>query len=153
MLCSLEKPCALMNPWTSSWVWVCPTWRRCHESPIQLARNTNALLKMRLVSSCGWSSLATGWITPVPATVGMLTETKPWVTTGRTIIGDSWFGSPEMARKLLQTGLHSIMQVAKLAYWPKWMPVEDIVQAVGLSYGGVKSMVSTTINDPVFVVI
>lgn len=58
-----------------------------------------------------------------------------------------------MARKLLQTGLHSIMQVAKLAYWPKWMPVEDIVQAVGLSYGGVKSMVSTTINDPVFVVI
>lgn len=57
-----------------------------------------------------------------------------------------------MARKLYETGLHSIMQVAKRAYWPRGMPVDDIVQAVGPNYGDMRSMVSTTVGDPVFVV-
>ncbi|KAI7868977.1 uncharacterized protein EV154DRAFT_571283 [Mucor mucedo] len=35
---------------------------------------------------------------------------EPWFFNGRPIIGDSWFGSPEMTCVLLDHGLHSIMQ-------------------------------------------
>ncbi|KAG0188944.1 hypothetical protein DFQ28_004124 [Apophysomyces sp. BC1034] len=55
--------------------------------------------------------------------------TESWFYSGRTIIGDSWFGSPEMARKLSsECGLHSIMQVVKRRYWPQGMPADDIIR-------------------------
>lgn len=52
----------------------------------------------------------------IVACVKRLTES--WFTSGRTIVADSWFGSPKMARELRDNGLYSIMQVAKRAYWP-----------------------------------
>ncbi|KAG2193134.1 hypothetical protein INT47_006434 [Mucor saturninus] len=55
---------------------------------------------------------------------------KPWFTSGRTIIADCWFGSPEMTTKLLDQGLFSIMQVNKRAYWPRGMPSTDIIQCL-----------------------
>ena len=76
-----------------------------------------------------------------------------WYTTVRTIISPILgFGSPEMARKLYDLGLRSIMQVAKSAYWPREMPINDIVQALGPEYGDVRSMVSPNARDPFYVV-
>lgn len=42
--------------------------------------------------------------------------TEPWFFSGRTIIADSWFGSPPMVRALRESGLYSIMQVKKRRY-------------------------------------
>lgn len=67
-------------------------------------------------------------------------------------VTDSWFGSPEMARKLMENGLQSIMQVAKRAYWPRGMPTTDIVQSLGPNYGDVKCMKSTVPGENMFVV-
>jgi hypothetical protein len=41
---------------------------------------------------------------------------KPWFNSGRTIIADSWFGSPEMVSMLNELGLYSIMQITKRKY-------------------------------------
>jgi hypothetical protein len=38
---------------------------------------------------------------------------KPWFATGRTVIADSWFGSPDMTTMLIGLGLYSIIQVTK----------------------------------------
>ncbi|SAM03017.1 hypothetical protein [Absidia glauca] len=65
----------------------------------------------------------------------------------RVIIVDSWFGSPEMARKVLAVGLHSIMQICKRLYWPKEMPAADIVQALGPGYGSKVFMKSTVAGE------
>ncbi|CAO3596944.1 unnamed protein product [Absidia cylindrospora] len=86
----------------------------------------------------------------IVATVKRLTE--PWKRSGRTIVADSWFGSPEMARKLMGKRLHSIMQVAKRAYWPRGMPTTDIVQSLGPTYGDIKCMKSTVPGENMFVV-
>jgi hypothetical protein len=49
--------------------------------------------------------------------------TEPWFYSGRTIIADSWFGSPKMVRIMRgRYNLFSIMQVKKRRYWPKGMP-------------------------------
>ncbi|KAL7312849.1 phosphatidylinositol-binding protein scs2, variant 2 [Mucor circinelloides] len=53
---------------------------------------------------------------------------KPWFGSGRTVIADSWFGSPDMTAMLSDLGLYSIMQVTKRRYWPRGMPVTDIVE-------------------------
>lgn len=52
----------------------------------------------------------------------VLRLTEPWHNSGRTIIADSWFGSPAMVRALLQKGLYSIMQVKKRRFWAVGMP-------------------------------
>lgn len=65
---------------------------------------------------------------------------EPWFYSGRTIIGDSWFGSPELAIKFRDRGLYSIMQVVKRAYWPKGMPRQDIIQALPKTRGQSVSM-------------
>lgn len=69
------------------------------------------------------------------ATVKRLTE--PWFCSGRTVIGDSWFGSPEMTIALLDRGLHSIMQVVKRKYWPPGLPPQplDLIQSLGPERG------------------
>lgn len=85
----------------------------------------------------------------IVATVKRLTE--PWHHSGRVIIADSWFGSPEMARKLMDVGLHSIMQVCKRMYWPKGMPSTDIVQALGPEYGSKVFLKSTVPGEHLFV--
>ncbi|KAG2211228.1 hypothetical protein INT47_006348 [Mucor saturninus] len=65
---------------------------------------------------------------------------EPWFFSGRTIIGDSWFGSPEMTCVLLDHGLHSIMQVAKRMYWPRGMPRNDIIQCLRTERGSYVAM-------------
>ncbi|KAL9542487.1 hypothetical protein PS6_009776 [Mucor atramentarius] len=48
---------------------------------------------------------------------------KPWFGSGRTVIANSWFGSPDMTAIMLSNlGLYSIMQVAKRRYRPRGMP-------------------------------
>lgn len=56
-----------------------------------------------------------------------------------------------MARKLKNNGLYSIMQVAKRAYWPRGMPVTDIVQDLGQEYGSRRTMKSTMPGEHLFV--
>ncbi|SAL95656.1 hypothetical protein, partial, partial [Absidia glauca] len=85
----------------------------------------------------------------IVATVKRLTE--PWHYSGRVIVADSWFGSPEMAWKLMAVGLHSIMQVCKRLYWPKGMPAADIVQALGPEFGSKVFMKSTVPGEHLFV--
>ncbi|CAO3672812.1 unnamed protein product [Rhizopus microsporus] len=55
---------------------------------------------------------------------------KPWFGFGRTVIADSWFGSPDMVSMLMNHGLYSIMQVTKHRYWPQGMFETDIVESV-----------------------
>ncbi|KAG2194116.1 hypothetical protein INT47_003059 [Mucor saturninus] len=85
----------------------------------------------------------------IAATVKQLTE--PWYHSGRVIIADSWFGSPKMARKRLEVGLHSIMQVCKRLYWPKGMPTTDIVQSLGPEYSSSLFMKLTVPGEHLFV--
>ncbi|EPB90330.1 hypothetical protein HMPREF1544_02856 [Mucor circinelloides 1006PhL] len=61
---------------------------------------------------------------------------KPWFGSGRTVIADSWFGSsPDMTAMLSDLGLYSIMQVTKRRYWPRGMPVTDIVEQLEPAHG------------------
>ncbi|CAO3621055.1 unnamed protein product [Mucor hiemalis] len=60
---------------------------------------------------------------------------KPWFDSGRTVIADSWFGSPAMIAMLSELGLYSIMQVCKRRYWPRGMPTTDIVEQVAGEVG------------------
>ncbi|OAD07731.1 hypothetical protein MUCCIDRAFT_104672 [Mucor lusitanicus CBS 277.49] len=80
------------------------------------------------------------------ATVLRLVE--PWFLSGRTVIANSWFGSPTMVRALKSYGFYSIMQVKKNRYWPRGMPANDMVQSLGAAYGSVHVMKSLT--DSVF---
>ncbi|CAO3657039.1 unnamed protein product [Mucor hiemalis] len=67
---------------------------------------------------------------------------KPWFGTGRTVIADSWFGSPNMINMLTELGLYSIMQVTKRRYWPRGMPVTDIVDQVEAPHGSCHELTS-----------
>jgi hypothetical protein len=60
---------------------------------------------------------------------------KPWFYSGRTVVADFWFGSPEMATMLSSLGLYSIMQVIKRRAWPKGMPTFDVVERCGEELG------------------
>jgi hypothetical protein len=60
---------------------------------------------------------------------------KPWFSSGRTVIADSWFGSPDAIMMLQKLGLYSIMHVTKRRYWPRGMPSTDITQQVEDSQG------------------
>lgn len=73
---------------------------------------------------------------------------SPWFSSGRTIIADSWFGSPTMVRAMKNHGLYSIMQVKKKRYWPRGMPDRDILESLGESFGDTVCMKSTV--DDVF---
>lgn len=75
---------------------------------------------------------------------------KPWFSTGRTVIADSWFGSPAMISMLLNNGLYSIMQVTKRAYWPRGMSNTDMVQSVDQAYGSHFKMMKNTNCGRVF---
>lgn len=67
------------------------------------------------------------------ATVKRLT--KPWFGSGRTVIADSWFGSPQMTIMLSELGLYSIMQVTKRRFWPRGMPSVDVTSQLENHYG------------------
>jgi Transposase IS4 len=82
------------------------------------------------------------------ATVCRLVE--PWFRSGRTVIADSWFGSPAMVRALKEQGLFSIMQVKKKRYWPRGMPAEDIISSLGMTLGDSQCLKSRT--DGIFLV-
>jgi hypothetical protein len=71
---------------------------------------------------------------------------KPWFNSGRTIIADSWFGSPEMVSMLNELGLYSIMQVTKRKYWPRGMPSTDIIDQVDKARGSHYTMHKTCEN-------
>lgn len=71
---------------------------------------------------------------------------KPWFSSGRTVIADSWFGSPTMVSMLNELGLYSIMQVTKRRYWPRGMPTTDIVAQVDESRGSHYTMHKTCDN-------
>jgi hypothetical protein len=74
------------------------------------------------------------------ATVKRLSE--PWFHSGRTLIADSWFGSPELQEEMYSCGLYSIMQVCKRRYWPRGMPKEiDMVRDLGKEYGDTLTLV------------
>jgi hypothetical protein len=76
---------------------------------------------------------------------------KPWFKTGRTVIADSWFGSPDMASMLTKQGLYSIMQVTKRRYWPRGMPTTDIVDSVEEELGSYSTMKKQTDDGQIFV--
>jgi hypothetical protein len=65
---------------------------------------------------------------------------KPWFGSGRTVIADSWFGSPQMITMLSGLGLYSIMQVTKRRFWPRGMPSVDIVSQLESPYGSSYTM-------------
>ncbi|KAK4514532.1 uncharacterized protein ATC70_002130 [Mucor velutinosus] len=72
------------------------------------------------------------------ATVKRLVQ--PWFGSGRTVIADFWFGSPDMVKMLFKLGLFFIMQVCKRRYWPRGMPQTDIVEKVEEAYGSCYTM-------------
>ncbi|CEP13578.1 hypothetical protein [Parasitella parasitica] len=74
---------------------------------------------------------------------------EPWFFSGRTVIADSWFSSPAMVCALKDVGLFSIMQVKKKRYWPRGMPMEDMVGSLGEEVGDVKVVKSRI--DSVFI--
>jgi hypothetical protein len=81
------------------------------------------------------------------ATVFRLVE--PWFSSGRTVVADSWFGSPAMVRSLRQVGLFSIMQIKKKRYWPRGMPALDMIESLGDDLGSVSIMKLRT--DSIFI--
>lgn len=85
----------------------------------------------------------------ITATVKRLV--KPWFGSGRTVIADSWFGSPSMTIMLSDLGLHSIMQVTKRRFWPRGMPGTDIIQQVEEEYGSYYTMKKDLNNHKIFV--
>ncbi|ORE03069.1 hypothetical protein BCV72DRAFT_338248 [Rhizopus microsporus var. microsporus] len=76
---------------------------------------------------------------------------KPWFGSGRTVIADSWFDSPDMISMLMNHGLYSIMQVTKRHYWPQGMPETDIVESVDANYGSYYTMKKDTTNGKMLV--
>lgn len=72
---------------------------------------------------------------------------KPWFGSGRTVIADSWFGSPEMTTMLSNLGLYSIMQVTKRRYWPRGMPTTDIVEQVEEAHGSHYTMMKNDLSN------
>lgn len=73
-----------------------------------------------------------------------LRMTEPWFGTGRTIIGDSWFGSPLNAVALMKHGLFCVLQVKRRKYWPKHFPrnpdIVELLDAKTSQYGDVVCM-------------
>ncbi|CEJ02320.1 hypothetical protein RMCBS344292_16328 [Rhizopus microsporus] len=80
-----------------------------------------------------------------------ITATAYCVSIHRTVIADSWFGSPDMVSMLMNHGLYSIMQVTKRRYWPQCMLETDIVESVDANYGGCFTMKKDTANGKMFV--
>lgn len=76
---------------------------------------------------------------------------KPWFGSGRTVIADSWFGSPDMTAMLSDLGLYSIMQVTKRRYWPRGMPVTDIVEQLEPAHGSHYTMKKNSGSGTMFV--
>lgn len=76
---------------------------------------------------------------------------KPWFSTGRTVIADSWFGSPDMVRMISELGLYSIMQVTKRRYWPRGTPTTDIVSQVKAPRGSHYAMHRNSNNEKIFI--
>ncbi|CAG8620147.1 2259_t:CDS:1 [Ambispora leptoticha] len=68
-----------------------------------------------------------------PTVASVLRLTEPWFRSGRTIIGDSWFGSIDTCTTLYNHGLYSILQIKKHRYWPKYIP-HDIIDALEDAY-------------------
>ncbi|KAJ8651861.1 hypothetical protein O0I10_012554 [Lichtheimia ornata] len=64
----------------------------------------------------------------------MLRLSEPWFASGRTIIADSYFGSPASAATLYQRGLYSILAIKKRRYWPKNVP-KDLLDNLPESSG------------------
>ncbi|CEP20141.1 hypothetical protein [Parasitella parasitica] len=69
---------------------------------------------------------------------------KPWFFSGRTVVADSWFGSPAMVIMQERLILYTVMQVAKRRYWPRGMPSTDIVGQVEAPRGSHFTMKKTT---------
>jgi hypothetical protein len=56
--------------------------------------------------------------------------TKPWLSSGRIIIADSWFGSPEMGSTLAKHDLFMIMKVTKRNHWFLGKPRVKILECL-----------------------
>lgn len=69
---------------------------------------------------------------------------KPYMHSGRTIIADSWFGSPIMVRTMKEYGLYSIMQAKRRRYWPRGMPQDDVGEMLGGEFGSTVSLKTTS---------
>ncbi|CAG8844222.1 44045_t:CDS:2, partial [Gigaspora margarita] len=66
---------------------------------------------------------------------------RPWFGSRRTIVGDSWFGSPKLCLLLMESGLYSIFHVKKRRGWPLNYP-QDMIQKLGNIYGSYFSKVA-----------
>ncbi|KAJ8652095.1 hypothetical protein O0I10_012282 [Lichtheimia ornata] len=80
----------------------------------------------------------------------MLRLTEPWFATGRTIVADSWFGSPASVAALRKKGLYSILALKKRKYWPRNVP-SDIIDNLPSIYGSHVCKVKTIDDVPMFV--
>ncbi|CAG8850620.1 40853_t:CDS:2, partial [Gigaspora margarita] len=80
-----------------------------------------------------------------PTVASVLRLTEPWFHSGRTIIGDSWFGSIDTCVSLYDHGLYSILQIKKRRYWPKKIPY-DITSALEDEYSSFVSRTCSASN-------
>ncbi|CAG8686282.1 16696_t:CDS:2, partial [Dentiscutata heterogama] len=78
-------------------------------------------------------------------TAYVLRLVQPWYGSGRTVVGDSWFGFPKLCIALMQNGLYSIFHVKKRRGWPLNYP-GDMVQRLGSTYGSYVSKVANIDN-------
>ncbi|CAG8637283.1 24092_t:CDS:2, partial [Gigaspora rosea] len=82
------------------------------------------------------------WKTVADGTAAyVLRLTRPWFGSGRTIVGDSWFGLPKLCLLLMESGLYSIFHVKKRRGWPLNYP-QDMIQKLGNAYGSYFSKVA-----------
>lgn len=80
-----------------------------------------------------------------PTIASVLRLTEPWLRSGRTIIGDSWFGSIDTCVSLYDHGLYSILQIKKRHYWPKKVS-HNITSALEDEYGSFVSRTCSSSN-------
>ncbi|KAG2217749.1 hypothetical protein INT45_005470 [Circinella minor] len=90
-------------------------------------------------------------ISAVISTVLRLSE--PWFATGRTILADSWFGSPSCAAVLHQYGLYSIMAIKKRSHWPRLVSRDLHMKLEGELVGTSISLVSIVKDVPMSICI
>ena len=83
----------------------------------------------------------------------VLRLSEPWFATGRTILADSWFGSPSCAAVLHQYGLYSIMAMKKRSHWPRLVPRDLHMKLEGEPVGTSISLVSIVKDVPMSICI
>jgi hypothetical protein len=70
--------------------------------------------------------------------------TEPWWRSGRTVIADSWFGSPKSCLALMNRGLFSLLMCKRRAGWPINYPGDLLLGGLEGPYGTCCAATSTS---------